>query len=120
MESFRFTDGNRGQTIIGHLYSIEEYEIDGGTYDDTANNGERWREEERRQFVAAMTLTYDDGEEALSPYIAGLEPTEVWLDSITGYWLLRDWPTESPLQARILGQPDGYQVSPFRSTDVLD
>lgn len=76
------------------LYSLDEYEMDGGTY-----NGE---EVSKDDFLAAMTVwRWDDG---LAVPADDILPSQLgadaWLDSITGYYLLRTWPVSAPLSVR--------------------
>ncbi len=86
----------RGERVTVALYSLREYEADGGEYDDSPNGGESFSPEERGQFLAAMTL--DETVPGLLPEDVGAKDT--WYDSVTGYYLLRDWPTSAPLAAR--------------------
>ena len=104
MQTFAFNNpAEPTERIHGSLYTIAEYEADGGVFDDTGNGGERWDADERKDFIAAMVLRTDDGDEVDDASLAGLQPGEYWYDSVTGYWLIRDWPQMAPLAARMVG-----------------
>ena len=97
-----FTTTIDGDLVQIRLYSLDEYEAEGGCYDDSGNGGDVI---ERDEFIAAATvnpandtgLPENDILEA-----AGLPQSSYWLDSVTGYFLLRDWPADAPLAARMV------------------
>ena len=93
-------DGERAQL---RLYSLAEYEIDGGIYDDTGNGGERFNQAERGQFIAAATVAPNDTGLSENELLDLAGCNDYWYDSATDYYLLREWPAEAPLQARLLG-----------------
>lgn len=81
------------------LHSLKEYEDDGGRYDDSGNGGEAV---DKAEFLCAATVS--PGESGLPENDileeCGMERGEYWYDSVTGYFLLRDWPADAPLEAR--------------------
>lgn len=99
----QFTLTIDGERVTITLYSLSEYQSDGGTYDDSGNGGESFDERERDQFLCAATVAYNETGLADNDVIelAGLDRRDSWLDSVTGYFLLRDWPESAPLAARV-------------------
>lgn len=95
-----------GERLALRLHSLAEYEADGGIYSDAGNGGETVSPE---SFICAATVPqdlddsngYTDDHDVLEA--AGVEGA--WNDSVTGYWLLTDWPAEAPLEARMLELP---------------
>jgi hypothetical protein len=126
------------ERVVIRLYSLSEYEADGGCYSDAGNDGEdlvaeaadevgiavempgpesesgygiyllaqnpadqpvleRIKRQVRAQFVCAATAESIDALRA-----AGLEPDDYWYDSATDYFLLREFPPEAPLAARMV------------------
>jgi hypothetical protein len=126
------------ERVIIRLYSLSEYEADGGCYSDAGNDGEdlvaetaaevgitvempgpnsesgygiyllatdpadqpmleRIKRQIRAQFVCAATTESID-----ALWAAGLAPEDYWYDSATGYFLLREFPPEAPLAARMV------------------
>ena len=85
-----------GQRVRVHLYSLTEYEADGGIYSDAGN--------QKGEFLAALTICWPDGAPGfeLSPRDIGSIPDDYWLDTMTGYWLIKDFPPDAPLAARML------------------
>lgn len=121
----RLADGERA-TI--RLHSLDEYEADGGIYWDMEDGpigldpneeiepGEdegqiasdaqlaRNAAQARAQFVCAASCPDHSGAEASAIFDdAGItdHPGGAWLDSATGYMLLRDWPADAPLAVRV-------------------
>lgn len=87
-----------GEQISVTLHSLDEYEANGGEYDDAGNGGEDMSSE-RGQFLCAATIGHETGypdNDVLE--MAGC--TDYWYDSVTDYFLLREWPTSAPLEAR--------------------
>ncbi len=105
-QAFYVTDPDTDEKVKFTLHSLSEYEAF-GIYSDAGNGGEDMRDEKDR-FIAAISVdpaTLDGLEEgAAIKQIAGVEPDDLWLDSATGWWLLRDWPANAPLQARMVGE----------------
>lgn len=119
----RMPDGERA-TI--NLYSLDEYESDAGIYADAEDgliglrisaaemydgdgdgeiSAERLaanRQAARELFVAAAACpSLNDAETADAMEAAGIvDPGTAWIDSSTGYWLLREWPADAALAAR--------------------
>ncbi len=81
----------------GLLGFWQEYEANSGEYDDSGNGGEDMRDC-RDEFLAALTL--DESDPSLLPEDVGVPAGTAWQDSVTGYWLLREWPSSAPLAAR--------------------
>jgi hypothetical protein len=102
MQSFNFRPNADGQAYRISLFSLEEYEAEGGQFTDAGNGGEDMRSE-RDSFVCAAGVedVHDDGLPA-SDVLKAAGCEEVWHDSSTGFFLLRDFPAEAPLQARML------------------
>ena len=79
-----------------NLFSLEEYEEDGGRY--VANN----KQVNKEEFLAACAIGYNytglTDEEILEEI--GVPENAYWYDSATGYFLLRQWPADAPLEAR--------------------
>lgn len=159
---FFFTDKD-GTRVICTLYSLAEYEEDGGLYDDSGNGGESWLSDDQYEaifdgldyipsedryrigsevynnwrdvarldilddewyvdeddvhnvltyakleagrsegFVAAMTLVTEDGDDYDLILNLGLNPKNVWWDSYTGYYLIREFPGIAPISARLI------------------
>jgi hypothetical protein len=96
------TDGTKYRI---DLLSLSAYEADGGRYDDTGNGGEAC---EKSEFLAAFVAAEKDGDdwnegaELAALAAAGIPDGTIWHDSVTGWYLLRDWPAEAPLSARML------------------
>lgn len=99
MTSFTITlDGER---LTLRLHSLAEYEADGGRYSDAGEDVSR----ERADFLAALSVEDEAGYDL--PTIldaAGVAPADRWIDSSTSYVLLKDWPAEAPLAARLVRQ----------------
>lgn len=100
--SSKFTSTIDGERVTITLHSLAEYEADGGIYDDTGNDGDAWDESERGQFLCAASVAYNETGLADNDVLeaAGTDRRDYWLDSVTGYFLLRDWPADAPLAAR--------------------
>lgn len=96
-----------GECVTIRLYSLDEYQAPeiGGTFSDAGNGGETV---DPAEFLAAASVdfgssSFNYGDEALVLAAAGLEPADYWYDSAADIYLLRDWPAEAPLAARMLG-----------------
>lgn len=101
--STEFTIRVDGERVAIRLFSLDEYETDGGTYDDSGNGGEDVSDQKADFLCAAVVPHNDTGlpeNDVLE--LAGVERSDYWTDSVTGYFLLRDWPAEAPLQARMV------------------
>lgn len=101
--SAQFTVTIDGERVTINLYSLDEYAADGGLFDDTGNGGESFDESERNDFLCAATVGYNGtglpDNDVLED--AGIDREDCWFDSVTGYFLLRDWPASAPLAARV-------------------
>jgi hypothetical protein len=96
------TDGTRYRV---NLLPLSAYEAEGGRYYDKDG------EVDRSQFVAAV-IEERDGDDYGPCYDLvnarkdlGIEPGDLWRDASTGWVLLRDWPTEATLEARMVETP---------------
>lgn len=117
---FRFRHADYpDEWINGTLRSLADYEEAGGTYDDTGNGGDFWTEDERAEFMAALTLTTEHGDTVSDPAIAGLPPGEYWWDSTSEFWLIRDWPDEATLESRGIGAIGYFPVHDESEEDLL-
>lgn len=87
-----------GESVSITLYSLDEYEADGGQYDDTGNAGEVV---DKTDFICAATVGPNETGLPENDVLeeCGLDPRDYWLDSVTGYFLLRQWPADAPLEA---------------------
>lgn len=129
MQHFTVT-GPEGERFSLTLHSLDEYQAAGGIYFDGGNgggfatidddeiDGPVWTEDgdlrddlrelnirrAREQFVCAASA---DGAANLPENdqieLAGVDRSDYWLDSASGFFLLRDWPREAPLVARMVG-----------------
>jgi hypothetical protein len=66
----------------------------------------RNRDAARRDFVAALSIDFTDtsfnyGDEWTVLKANGLDEQGVWYDSVADYFLIRDWPADAPLAARV-------------------
>lgn len=100
----QFTTRIDGERVTITLHSLSEYE-QYGIYSDAGNGGEDMRDE-CDQFLAALSidfgessLNYGDEERVLAA--AGLDRGDYWYDSAADYYLIRDWPADAPLAARV-------------------
>ncbi len=90
-----------------HLHPLSEYVADGGRFSDAGNGGEDCRADALAgEFLCAVSvdpttlggLTIGDACDLIGVPYNGL-----WYDSATGWMLLREWPAEAPLEARVGG-----------------
>lgn len=99
-----FTTRIDDQKVTIRLYSLDEYEADGGIYGDSGNAGDNMSDS-KAEFLAAATVADNDtglpDNDVLE--LAGLDRHDYYLDSANGYFLLRDWPADAPLAARMVG-----------------
>ena len=96
METYYQTLADKREVGIT-LYSLAEYEADGGEYDDSGNDGDYWAPEER-DFLCAATVAGVECQADLED--VGIPRESYWWDSVTDYYLLRQWPADAPLAAR--------------------
>ena len=116
-----------GERAVIRLYSLDEYETAGGVYHDedgaptecmddlvygdpsgaydvTPEDFARLQVAARKEFLCAATVDRGGpqlpGNDILE--LAGVERRDYWLDAATGWFLLRDWPAEAPLSARMV------------------
>jgi len=96
---FTFYKRIDGEEVSITLYSLEEYEADGGIYDDSGNGGEQV---DKAQFLCAATVGANETGLPDNDILeeAGTPRGSYWLDTVTGYFLLRAWPADAPLEAR--------------------
>ena len=85
-----------GDQVSITLHSLGEYEANGGTYDDSGNGGETV---DKTEFLCAATVSHDTGY-ADNDILEMAGCRDYWLDSVTDYFLLREWPADAPLAAR--------------------
>ncbi len=100
MKTFRIRYDDQPVTI--RLYSLDEYESDGGIYSDAGNGGEKLTPEERTSFIAAASVASNYTGLPDNDLLEEAGCTDYWYDSATGYYLLREWPSEASLEARML------------------
>lgn len=113
----RFGITVEGERVTINLYSRSEYEANGGRYTDAGNGGESFSPDERDQFVAAAAVEYNDSGLPDNDVLeaAGLGRADYWLDSVADMFLLRDWPAEAPLAARMVND-----ASSVLTCDICD
>lgn len=88
-----------GEPVSIALYSLDEYEQDGGQYDDSGNGGEQV---DKASFLCAAAVTHNPTGYADNDILemAGVQRGDYWLDTATDYFLLKDWPADAPLDVR--------------------
>lgn len=88
-----------GDQVSVTLHSLAEYEANGGAYDDSGNGGERV---DKSRFLCAATVGANDTGLADNDILeaCGLARQDYWLDTVTDYFLLSDWPADAPLDVR--------------------
>ena len=86
-----------GEQVSITLYSLGHYEANGGTYDDSGNGGEAV---DKSDFLCAATVTANPTGYPDNDILEMAGCRDYWLDSVTDYFLLREWPADAPLAAR--------------------
>ncbi len=102
MTTFLLKHPDNNQSIKLHLHPLSEYLADGGRFTDDADDCRA--EALAGEFLCAISAdgtTLDGFTLGDACDLAGA--TDRWWDDATGWMLLRDWPAEAPLEARVGG-----------------
>jgi hypothetical protein len=97
------------------LHPLSAYEADGGIYTDGQDIDGIAVDDDghpldldaaRSEYVAAISVLSSPDEAAVDVEsdairdVAGVPSHALWRDAATGWYLIRDWPAEAPLDAR--------------------
>lgn len=91
-----------GEAVCFTLHPLSDYEAGGGQYNDGGNGGEYFPPSER-DFVAMIDTPDDPNTSELIEACLTMPDGSIWHDTVIDAFLIRDWPEEAPLAARMTG-----------------
>lgn len=100
-----------GELVTFRFCALAEYVREGGTFNDGEDLDNEDSPESHEPYVAACSV--DAGSSGLPEndaldQLAGAAPRSYWSDNRSGYFLLREWPAEVPLEARLVGNDEPF------------